>query len=128
MQPQPRERRKNPRIQAEFPLRLGPDGSTPARLKNISRSGLCCVVPAPLPEMSLVQAAVEVPAKGGGHRKIRLEGAVVRCRPEPAGGFEIALFFQYPPPEVVEVITRYVAARLAAPDQPEEVQTGGGEG
>ncbi len=89
-------------------MKLGPDGKIPARLKNISRSGLCCVVPQPLPEMSLAEAVVELPAPEEGTRAFRLQGAVVRCRPEEEGGYEVALFFQFPPREAQDLISRYV--------------------
>ncbi len=102
------ERRAHPRAKAGFPLRLGPEGKIPARLKNISRSGLCCVVPDPLPELSLAQAVLEVPGPGGEARTFHLEGAVVRCVPESGGGYEVALFFQFPPEEAQEAISRYV--------------------
>ncbi len=102
------ERRAHPRAEADFPLRLGPGGKIPARLKNISRSGLCCRVPHPLPELSLAEAVLEVPGTGEEARTFHLEGAVVRCVPDGEGGYEVALFFQFPPPEAQEMISRYV--------------------
>ena len=102
------ERRAHPRADADFPLRLGPEGTLPARLKNISRSGLCCVVPEPLPELSMAEAVLEVPSSDDHARTFHLQGAVVRCVPEAGGGYEVALFFQFPPPEAQEVISRYV--------------------
>ncbi len=106
------ERRAHPRAKAGFPLRLGPEGKIPARLKNISRSGLCCVVPDPLPELSLAEAVLEVPGLDGESRTFHLQGAVVRCVPENAGGYEVALFFQFPPEDAQEAISRYVDSVL----------------
>ena len=102
------ERRAHPRAQADFPLKLGADGKLPARLKNISRSGLCCVVPEPLPELALAEAVVELPDREDRAKTFHLQGAVVRCVPEKEGGYEVALFFQFPPEEAQELISRYV--------------------
>ena len=109
MKPLRQEKRREPRALADFPIRLGEDGSIPARLKNISRSGLCCVVPQPLPEMTIAQTSIELPTSGEGTRTYRIEGAVVRCEPLKEGGFEVAIFFQFPPEEARNLIGDFVA-------------------
>jgi len=103
-----RERRSEPRAGAAFDIRLGTGERAAGRLKNLSRSGLCCVVPTPWPEFSVARASFSLPTPAG-LRTIDLDGAVVRCRPEPGGGYEVALFFQFLPAETRGLLAAYVA-------------------
>ncbi len=88
-----RERRKAPRAVADFPIQLQPAaGATPARVKDLSAIGLCCTTGTRLPEMALVGIDLQLPGESKRHT---LQGAVVRCEPEPQrkGQYELAVFF-----------------------------------
>ena len=109
MKTQEPERRRAPRARADFPIDLWADGTVAARLENISTAGLCCVVGKAIPELSLARTTIELPAgQTPATRKYELEGAVVRCEPREEGDYEVAIFFQFPPPEAQELITDYV--------------------
>src|SRR5262245_57569 len=93
MSPSPRERRRAPRVLADFPIQLNPtQGATPARLKDLSAIGLCCTTTQALPEMALVGIDLQLP---GTSRRHCLQGAVVRCEPARTekGSFELAVYF-----------------------------------
>lgn len=102
MKRQVAERRKNSRTELTRP---GPmveiaDCASPAVLKNISASGLACVTDTPIPEMTMVEMSIHVPALH--HEKqethtIRCKGAVVRSEPIVRGNskhkWSIAVYF-----------------------------------
>jgi PilZ domain len=93
MQHPPRERRRAPRAQADFPIHLAPHASAgAARLKDISEIGLCCEFGAPVQEMTMVAIDLELPGEAEQHR---VKGAVVRCDPVRGSkkDYEIAVYF-----------------------------------
>lgn len=109
--PKPAERRRAPRVAADLPLELkARDAGAPARLKDISRLGLCCRFPEAVPEMTLVEVGIEL----GEGRRIKAHGAVVRCEPDPTAdeGFEVAVFFTDMPGEDRRALEDWLAARV----------------
>ena len=99
------ERRRHPRAQADWPLELKL-GAVPiqARLRDVSRSGLCFFLERAVPEMTLLGLEVAVPAeyatqggkgKGSAPHRIRTRGVVVRCEKisETLEHYEVAVFF-----------------------------------
>jgi PilZ domain-containing protein len=108
------ERRKAPRVAGDFILQLrGPESDQPVRVKDISTSGVCCIAPAALPEMSRVHLEIRLPHDTNGNGKpLAAEGAVVRCEPH-ASGFDVAIFFLEISSENRAAIARFVESRLA---------------
>lgn len=94
--PSGRERRQHPRAEAQWPVDLLlSDGHCKARLRDVSRSGVCFFVDRPIPMMALLQLELELPAAPGAEaRTIKGAGAVVRCeRISPSvEHYEVAVF------------------------------------
>ena len=95
------ERRGSPRTSLDLPLNLTlGDETLSSRLRDISTSGIRFWTVRPLPLMSRVQLALELPAVGG--NPLALSGVVVRSdlsedesgNPDPDGGpYDTAIFF-----------------------------------
>lgn len=95
--PSGRERRAHPRAEAPWPVDLLlADGPCKARLRDVSRSGVCFFVDRPIGMMTLLQLELDLPANGSGAqpRRLRGAGAVVRCERISPGveHYEVAVF------------------------------------
>ena len=89
-----RERRKYLRAGAEGPLEIALESGThQARLRDVSRAGLCFFMEEPIPMMTVLSIGLELPTEDG-VRRISGSGAVVRCEPLSSGlhHYEIAVF------------------------------------
>ena len=89
-----RERRQHPRSEAPWPVQLLlASGPCEARLRDISRGGVCFFLDQPIAPMTLLALELELPGPRG-KRQIRGQGAVVRCeRISPAvEHYEVAVF------------------------------------
>ncbi|MBI1851467.1 MAG: PilZ domain-containing protein [Planctomycetes bacterium] len=108
------ERRKAPRVQGDFFLQLhGPESDASVRVKDISTSGVCCIAPAALPELSRVHMEIRLPHDSHKNGKpVTANGAVVRCEPQ-ASGFDVAIFFLEISEESRSAIARYVESSLS---------------
>ncbi len=92
------ERRRAPRARTDLPLTLSvPGKSAPARICDISLSGVCCTTDRPIGVMTQVGLVIMLPEHS---RKASIEcrGAVVRSRKlageRPANAaYETAIFF-----------------------------------
>lgn len=117
-----RERRRHPRAEADWPLELQL-GAVPvkARLRDVSRSGLCFFLDRPVTEMTVLSLNVAVPpgdgaavGDGAGKRgklpQIQAKGVVVRCEKisERVDHYEVAIFFHDIKPEDAEAIDALV--------------------
>jgi hypothetical protein len=91
-----RERRQHPRAEAEWPVELLlADGPCKARLRDVSRSGVCFFVDRPIGMMTLLQLELELPAAPGAKaHTVKGAGAVVRCERISPGveHYEVAVF------------------------------------
>jgi len=88
------ERRKHPRAGADWPLEVALESGTHrARLRDVSRAGLCFFMEEPIPMMTVLRIGLDLPVPHG-VRRIQGSGAVVRCEPISAGvhHYEIAVF------------------------------------
>ena len=88
------ERRRHPRIPADWPLHLAlDDGEHTARIRDISRAGVCFFLDRAVPVMTLLGVELDLPVHGG-PRRIRGNGAVVRCEriADRVDHYEIAVF------------------------------------
>ena len=89
-----RERRKYLRAGAEWPLEIALESGThQARLRDVSRAGLCFFMEEPIPMMTVLHIGLDLPTDDG-VRRITGSGAVVRCEPLSSGlhHYEIAVF------------------------------------
>ena len=94
--PTGRERRQHPRAEVEWPVDLLlSDGPCKARLRDVSRSGVCFFVDRPIGMMTLLQLELELPAAPGAQaHTVKGAGAVVRCERISPGveHYEVAVF------------------------------------
>ncbi len=108
------ERRAAPRADVDLPLRLSPAAEAqPARLKNISHTGLCCEFNDPVTEMTVMGVDLDL-ADGNPHR---LQGVVVRCdkkRGVNPPTYEVAIYFTEVAAETRQAIQSFVAERVEA--------------
>ena len=92
----PSERRRHPRVAVDCPVTLSlAEGEHPARLRDVSRAGLCLFLDRQVPEMTILGLSLELPATAGADVvSIEARGVVVRCRPLSPGidHYEIAVF------------------------------------
>jgi PilZ domain-containing protein len=93
--PGAKERRAHPRVPCDCALTIQmEDGAHAARLRDISRAGLCFFLDRAVPEMTLLAVRIELPGRAGPAVPIEARGVVVRCLPISRGveHFEIAVF------------------------------------
>jgi len=94
------ERRHQPRIEVGLPLKLTiRDATVETRIQNLSSSGIRFHTPEPLPLMSRVQIALELPESdaGGGTSHVAITGVVVRCDETDEAAvarFDTAIYFE----------------------------------
>lgn len=112
------ERRRQPRVAADLPLRLTfKDRTVETRIQDLSGSGIRFRAPAALPLLSRVQIALELPDITAGQppASIAITGVVVRCREGDAADearYDTAIFFE----DLSEIararLARFVSSRL----------------
>jgi hypothetical protein len=88
------ERRRWSRTEADLPVTVSLSGGrSEARLRDISRAGICFFLDRPIPLMTVLELSVSLPVHGG-TRKIGGHGAVVRCEKiaKRVDHYEVAVF------------------------------------
>jgi hypothetical protein len=88
------ERRRWARAQSDLPITVTlAGGVSPARVRDVSRAGVCFFLDRPIPMMTVLDVAIEVKTSAG-PRNIRGHGAVVRCEriAKAVDHWEVAVF------------------------------------
>lgn len=88
------ERRRHPRVAVDWPLTISlPDGSHEARLRDVSRAGICFFLDRRIPEMTVLELDFRLPGPGP-ERRVVGSGVVVRCQPlsRHVDHYEVAVF------------------------------------
>jgi hypothetical protein len=103
------DRRRYARAAAEWPLELAlADGRCKARLRDVSRAGVCFFLDRPIPEMTILELRLCLPE--GERGDIHGFGTVVRC--ESIGPlvehYEVAVFLHDMTEEDREALAAYV--------------------
>lgn len=109
--PSDAERRRWPRAQADWPMRLSlADGEHEARVRDVSRAGVSFFLDRALPLMTRLRIDLELPVEGG-KRFVTGEGAVVRCEKISARleHYEIAVFLQHLAEPDAQALEGYVS-------------------
>jgi len=111
-----RERRAHPRAACEGSLTLQlDDGAYRARLRDVSRAGICFYLDRPVAEMTVLAVRIELPARHG-NEAVRIDGrgVVVRCLPISKGveHYEIAVFLNDLTDSQRERLDRFVATAV----------------
>jgi hypothetical protein len=89
-----RERRRWERADADLPLRFSlNDEKREARVRDLSRAGVCFFLDRPIPLMTVLEVSLELRVDGG-VRRVGGYGAVVRCEKiaKAVDHYEIAVF------------------------------------
>jgi hypothetical protein len=107
------ERRRYPRSRRGVPL---VDSTGPGILNhvdNISANGVLCHTVKPVPLMTRLRIALDLPEPVG--KRIDAEGVVVRCDPDPLGDdqFKVAILFTHLDDSEHEALRRYVEHDIA---------------
>ena len=109
-----RERRAHPRAECDGSITIQlDDGSHVARLRDVSRAGICFYLDRPLAEMTILSVRIDLPHRGGSQAtRIEGRGAVVRCLPlsRVVDHYEIALFLNELAETERERLDAFVAA------------------
>jgi hypothetical protein len=112
--PKGRERRAHPRASCDCTITIQlDDGPHRARLRDISRAGLCFFLDRPLNEMTLLSVRIDLPAVGRGKPlSIQGQGVVVRCLAIAQGvdHYEVAVFLSSLGEPQREQLDTFVAA------------------
>lgn len=110
-QPDPgRERRRDARARADLPITIVlDDGIHEAKIRDVSRGGICFFLDRPVPEMTALQIEFDLPVDPG-VRRITGKGAVVRCEKiaRSVDHYEIAVFMHDMASPDRETIASYV--------------------
>ena len=88
------ERRRWARSDADLPVTVNlAGGRCEARLRDISRAGVCFFLDRPIPLMTVLELSVSLPVNGG-LRRVGGHGAVVRCEriAKAVDHYEVAVF------------------------------------
>jgi PilZ domain-containing protein len=93
---QGRERRAHPRANCDGTITIQlADGAHQARLRDVSRAGICFFLDRPLAEMTMLAVRIDLPARER-QAPVRIDGrgVVVRCQPiaKALEHYEIAVF------------------------------------
>ena len=110
------ERRRHGRASADWPITLNlADGVYEAKLRDLSRGGVCFFLDRPLSPMTLLRLELKLPVPGG-VRNVIGSGAVVRCEKISArlDHYEIAVFLQDVAEPDRDALEGFVRARQAA--------------
>lgn len=125
-----RERRRWARANAELPITLFlPSGKFQARVRDVSRAGVCFFLDRPLPLMTVLQMTLALRVQGG-VRHVTGCGAVVRCEriSKALDHWEIALFLNdlaETDRELLEAFVRQQGANAAGDSGAAELSAGG---
>jgi len=112
------ERRKAPRVQVQFPLRLTfKEQTVETQILDMSSSGIRFRAPEALPLLNRVQIALELPdgQDSGGGPPLTITGVVVRCaevRGRKGLPYETAIFFEDIAPAARARLARFMNARI----------------
>lgn len=108
-----KERRRHPRSRSGFPVASVKAGAGElTHVDNISCSGVLCHTTKPVPEMTKMSIALELPDPV--NRLVEAEGVVVRCVPEEQSEthYKVAILYTKVSDEDLESIRDYVERDL----------------
>ena len=117
-----RERRRGARASADLPLTVAlAGGKSEARVRDISRAGVCFFLDRPIPMMTVLEIVLSMRGTDGtrGTRTVAGRGAVVRCEKisKAVEHYEIAVFLHEMSEADRGAIEAYVAAAKPLRDQ-----------
>ncbi|MBU1998418.1 MAG: PilZ domain-containing protein [Candidatus Omnitrophota bacterium] len=106
------ERRRHTRIDTALPIRLAVNGyDFSTSTKNLSCVGAYCLINKYIPPFTKVSVKMMLPIKNE-YCDAKCTGVIVRTEDEPAGGFNIAIFFNGIRDITRQKISRYITQLL----------------
>ena len=120
------ERRAHPRAAVDWPVTIAlQDGEHEARLRDVSKAGVCFYLDRRVPEMTMLRLELDVPAPaatvasgddGPDEVRISRNGVVVRCRALAPSleHYEVAVFLNDMTEEDRERLADFVSSAEAA--------------
>lgn len=108
------ERRRHPRATIDCPVTIAlAEGSFEARLRDVSRAGVCFFLDQRVPEMTILRMELDLPEDQGDATHIEGSGVVVRCQQigPHVEHFEVAVFLNDMTESNREALEGYVQAR-----------------
>lgn len=115
--PSAADRRRWARAQSDLPITVSLAGEkNPARVRDVSRAGVCFFLDRPIPMMTVLEVSLEMKTSAG-PRHIRGHGAVVRCEriAKAVDHYEIAVFLHEMADGDRRLIEEYVGTRPPMP-------------
>jgi hypothetical protein len=110
------ERRKHPRVSANFPARI--EALPACRVKDVSEAGVRCSLDTPVSPMTMVALLLEIPTiteSGREYAEVLCQGVVVRCETieeEDNARYDVAILFQDLEPDSQEIVAGFVRKNL----------------
>lgn len=116
-QPRGAERRRHPRVALDLPVTITlPDGDHEARLRDLSRAGVCFFLDRRIPEMTVLKMDLDLPGSDASTDAVNVRGAgvVVRCQPlsPHVDHYEVAVFLNDITDSNRERLETYLAATV----------------
>ncbi len=113
-----KERRKSPRVDADFPINVGGEtGEATGRTINISTNGIYFESPRFIEPLTKVRMDLVLPASvmdSDEERLVEFDGVVVRVEPEKEDKsqplYKIAIFFTFVPKDSMEVLKSFISS------------------
>ena len=105
------DRRLHPRLDHGMPINVMADGyDFMSTTRNISCLGAYCHIGKYVPPFTKLNIKLRLPVKPNASRKVEVacKGVVVRTEDDPAGGFNIAVFFNDIKPAQQHRIAEYI--------------------
>jgi hypothetical protein len=120
--PKGAERRRHPRVAVDWPVTISlADGQYQARLRDVSRAGVCFFLDRRIPEMTILRMQLALPTGSPGEEdpsspdnvQIEGEGVVVRCQAlsPHLDHYEVAVFLNDLPAEQRKRLDTYLESR-----------------
>jgi hypothetical protein len=115
-----RERRKAPRVDAEFPVILeGGISEASGRTLNISSSGIYCEIPRYIEPLTRIRMELLIPTRAESDDegvRVGFDGVVVRTEPELPSTetvtYKIAVFFTSIPESSTKILNSFIEKHL----------------
>lgn len=104
------DRRRDSRYERRlrFHVQSGDADRIAAETINISSRGLYCVVPKPVPAMTKLKVALDLPVGDGQTKRMECEGVVVRSEKTDDGACRVAIYFLNLDREAAAMLERFL--------------------
>lgn len=114
-----KERRKSPRVEADFPINVGGEkGEATGRTINISTNGIYFESPRFIEPLTKVRMDLVLPSEtvdADEEILVEFDGVVVRVEPEKEdkkiSKYKVAIFFTFVPKESMDILSTFISRK-----------------